>query len=53
VAFDGDDGALRAIRSSGNTIVQLDADGDSRADFAVTLIGRHDLDQTDFLLLPA
>ena len=50
VSFDGSAGALRAIFNGDDTIVQLDVNGDRKADFSIALDGHHTLADTDFNL---
>lgn len=50
VAFDGHRGALRAVWTVNQTIVQLDANGDRKSDFAITIDGHQNLDTSDFIL---
>ncbi|WP_407529898.1 M10 family metallopeptidase C-terminal domain-containing protein [Methylobacterium oryzisoli] len=49
--FDGNAWELRTeTTANGNTMVQLDRDGDMAVDFEVELAGRHTLAVTDFIL---
>jgi Ca2+-binding RTX toxin-like protein len=50
VAFTGHKGDLRAVTSGDNTIVQLDVNGDKKADFSIQLDGHHALTVDDFNL---
>jgi Ca2+-binding RTX toxin-like protein len=50
VAFTGNKGDLRAITSGEQTIIQLDMNGDRKADFSIALDGHHALTVNDFLL---
>lgn len=50
VNFAGHAGDLRALFVGDDTIVQLDVDGDRRADFSIALSGHHLLATGDFLL---
>ena len=48
--FTGRSGQLRAWQDANKTFVAGDIDGDGVADFTITLIGSHDLTNSDFLL---
>jgi len=48
-AFSGTAGELRFKFSDGDTIVQLDVDGDARVDMSIRLTGEIDLAEADFL----
>jgi hypothetical protein len=48
VAFTGNKGDLRAVTEGANTIVELDIDGDRKADFSIQLDGHHALTIDDF-----
>jgi Ca2+-binding RTX toxin-like protein len=50
VNFAGNAGDLRAVFAGNDTIVQLDVDGDSKADFSIALTGHHVLATGDFTL---
>ncbi len=41
-------GEFRFRAEDGNTVVEGDVDGDLNADFAITIIGQHELQQKDF-----
>ena len=49
VAFDGTIGAIHAVQLGGQTIVELDTNGDKIADFSVALDGVHALTSANFL----
>lgn len=49
-AFDGKRGELRYALGDGETTVSGDLDGDKQADFTITLLGRHTLSASDFML---
>lgn len=49
-AFTGAGGEIRTTLSDGNTLVEGDLDGDRVADFQLLVLGREDLQATDFLL---
>jgi Ca2+-binding RTX toxin-like protein len=49
VAFTGNKGDLRAVTSGDNTIVQLDVNGDKKADFSIQLDGHIALTGGDFI----
>jgi serralysin len=48
VAFTGNKGDLRAVTGNNQTIVQLDVNGDKKADFSIALDGLHALTVDDF-----
>ena len=48
--FSGNAGDLRAVFVGNDTIVQLDVDGDNKADFSIQLDGHHALTVDDFYL---
>ena len=48
--FTGDGSEIRWFRSGGDTIVEVDTDGDRIADMRIVLDGRLTLDDSDFLL---
>ena len=47
--FSGTAGQVRVVMLSGQTIVELDKNGDRIADFQLELTGEHDLDRLDFV----
>jgi Ca2+-binding RTX toxin-like protein len=49
VAFTGHKGDLRAVTSGDQTLVQLDVNGDKKADFSIALDGHHALTIDDFI----
>ncbi len=49
-AFHGKVGEVRSFLYNGNTYVQLDADGDGKADLGIALTGKITLTSADFLL---
>lgn len=49
-AFTGDAGELRATASGSYTTISGDVNGDGKADFAITLVGKITLTESDFLL---
>ncbi len=48
--FDGTDKEVIYLQTGGNTVVQMDSNGDSHADFEIQLTGLHTLTQHDFVL---
>ncbi|MDB5661030.1 MAG: hemolysin-type calcium-binding region protein [Cypionkella sp.] len=48
-AFNGAHGAVWAINSGANTLVQADLNGDKTVDFSPTVIGVNDMIANDFL----
>jgi peptidase M10/serralysin-like protein len=50
VGFNGQAGQLRTVTDGDNTILQLDSNGDKKADFSVQLDGHYTLTDTDFVL---
>lgn len=49
--FHGENGEVRyAHTGNGNTLVQIDTDGDKHSDYQITLTGVHDLQAGDFVL---
>ena len=49
VAFDGTIGAVHAVQVGGQTLVEVDTNGDKIADFSVALDGIHLLQASDFI----
>jgi Ca2+-binding RTX toxin-like protein len=48
--FHGGAGDVRSYQSGANTIVEVDVDGNNRADLQITVIGVHDIAAADFIL---
>jgi Ca2+-binding RTX toxin-like protein len=48
--FHGGTGDVRSYQSGANTILEVDVDGNNRADLQITMIGHHDIVAADLIL---